>query len=104
MNTLFRIINAVFSGEEFQSSHEKVATEDVFERLKEIPYQLSIEQKRAVVNALNNDVVLELGCDNCNDGLTLDGKVKGGIPSASTIANYKKNRFQRKTRCHYNLF
>lgn len=56
MNTLFRIINAVFSGEEFQSSHEKVATEDVFERLKEIPYQLSIEQKRAVVNALNNDV------------------------------------------------
>lgn len=56
MNTLFRIINSVFSGEEFKSSHDSIAKEDIFERLKEIPYQLSIEQKRAVVNALSNDV------------------------------------------------
>lgn len=56
MNTLFRIINAVFSGEEFQSSHNKIAAEEIFETLKEIPYQLSIEQKRAVINALRNDV------------------------------------------------
>jgi hypothetical protein len=56
MNTLFRIISAVFSGVEFQSNHKKVAVEDIFEQLKEIPYQLSIEQKKAVINALSNDV------------------------------------------------
>jgi signal recognition particle GTPase len=56
MNTLFRIISAVFSGEEFQSNHDKVVIEEIFEKLKEIPYQLSIEQKKAVINALTNDV------------------------------------------------
>lgn len=56
MNTLFRIVNAVFSGEEFQSTHDKVAVAEIFEKLKEIPYQLSVEQKRAVANALSNDV------------------------------------------------
>lgn len=56
MNTLFRIISAVFSGEEFQSNHDKVVIEEIFEKLKEIPYQLSIEQKKAVFNALTNDV------------------------------------------------
>ena len=56
MNTLFRMVNAVFSGEEFQSTHDKVAVAEIFERLKEIPYQLSVEQKRAVANALSNDV------------------------------------------------
>ena len=56
MNTLFRIINSVFSGHEFESRHEKVQIDDIYHRLKEIPYQLSIEQKRAVVNALTNDV------------------------------------------------
>jgi hypothetical protein len=56
VNTLFRIINSVFSGEEFESIQDKVGITEIFERLKEIPYQLSIEQKRAVANALSNDV------------------------------------------------
>ena len=56
MNTLFRIISSVFSGHEFDSIHQKVEIDDIFEQLKAIPYQLSIEQKRAVVNALTNDV------------------------------------------------
>jgi hypothetical protein len=56
MNTLFRIINSIFSGQEFESNHENVAIGEIFEQLKEIPYQLSVEQKRAVVNALTNDV------------------------------------------------
>ena len=56
MNTLFRIINSVFSGQEFESRHEKVQVDEIYEQLKEIPYQLSLEQKRAVVNALTNDV------------------------------------------------
>ena len=56
MNTLFRIINAVFTGEEFQSIHEKIGFDQIFEQLEAIPYQLSIEQKKAVLNALTNDV------------------------------------------------
>jgi len=56
MNTLFRIINAVFTGEEFRSTHQKLEIEQIFNKLKEIPYQLSVEQKKAVVNALTNDV------------------------------------------------
>jgi len=56
MNTLFRIINSVFSGQEFDSRHEKIQLDDIFQQLKQIPYQLSIEQKRAVVIALSNDV------------------------------------------------
>jgi len=56
VNTLFRIISAVFSGEEFQSIHDRIAIKEIFEELKQIPYQLSIEQKRAVVNALRNDI------------------------------------------------
>jgi len=56
MNTLFRIINSVFSGHEFDRRHEKIQIDEIFQQLKEIPYQLSIEQKRAVVNALTNDV------------------------------------------------
>ena len=56
MNTLFRIINAVFTGYEFQSVHEKIGFDKIYEQLEGIPYQLSIEQKKAVLNALMNDV------------------------------------------------
>ena len=56
MNTLFRIINSIFSGQEFESNHQNVGIDEMFAQLKEIPYQLSVEQKRAVVNALTNDV------------------------------------------------
>ena len=56
MNTLFRIINAVFTGYEFQSVHEKIGFDQIYEQLEGIPYQLSIEQKKAVMNALTNDV------------------------------------------------
>ena len=56
MNTLFRIINAVFTGDEFQSVHEKIGFDQIYEQLEGIPYQLSIEQKKAVLNALTNDV------------------------------------------------
>jgi tetratricopeptide (TPR) repeat protein len=56
MNTLFRIINAVFTGYEFQSVHEKIGFDQIYEQLEGIPYQLSIEQKKAVLNALTNDV------------------------------------------------
>jgi len=56
MNTLFRIINAVFTGEEFRSAHQKLEIDKIFKQLKEIPYQLSVEQKKAVINALTNDV------------------------------------------------
>jgi hypothetical protein len=56
MNTLFRIINAVFKGDEFNSIHEKIGFDQIYEQLERIPYQLSIEQKKAVLNALMNDV------------------------------------------------
>jgi len=56
MNTLFRIINAVFTGDEFNSVHEKIGFDQIYEQLEGIPYQLSIEQKKAVLNALMNDV------------------------------------------------
>jgi len=56
MNTLFRIINAVFTGDEFQSVREKIGFDQIYEQLEGIPYQLSIEQKKAVLNALMNDV------------------------------------------------
>jgi hypothetical protein len=56
MNTLFRIINAVFTGDEFNSLHEKIGFDQIYEQLEGIPYQLSIEQKKAVLNALMNDV------------------------------------------------
>jgi hypothetical protein len=56
MNTLFRVINSVFTGEEFQSVQLGMDISQIFDQLKEIPYQLSIEQKKAVVNALTNDV------------------------------------------------
>jgi hypothetical protein len=56
MNTLFRIINAVFTGDEFNSVHEKIGFDQIYEQLERIPYQLSIEQKKAVLNALMNDV------------------------------------------------
>jgi hypothetical protein len=56
MNTLFRIINAVFTGDDFNSVHEKIGFDQIYEQLEGIPYQLSIEQKKAVLNALMNDV------------------------------------------------
>ena len=35
MNTLFRIINSVFSGQEFESRHEKVQVDEIYQQLKE---------------------------------------------------------------------
>ncbi|QNJ32763.1 P-loop containing nucleoside triphosphate hydrolase [Synechococcus sp. PROS-9-1] len=56
MNTLFRLINTVFSGEEFQNHHPKIASNSIYECFSNIPYQLSVEQKQAVINALQNDI------------------------------------------------
>ena len=56
MSTLFRLIASVFSGEEFINAHENEKLEDIYSGLEEIPYQLSNEQKQAVINAFQNDI------------------------------------------------
>ena len=56
MSTLFRLISSVFSGEEFVNVHESESIEDIYAGLEEIPYQLSNEQKQAVINAFQNDI------------------------------------------------
>ena len=56
MNTLFRLINTVFSGEEFENQHPKVDLSSIYNCFSNIPYQLSVEQKQAVINALQNDI------------------------------------------------
>ena len=56
MNTLFRLINTVFSGQEFENQHPKVDLNSIYNCFSNIPYQLSVEQKQAVINALQNDI------------------------------------------------
>tara|TARA_B100000214_G_scaffold206914_1_gene150064 strand:+ start:1056 stop:3575 length:2520 start_codon:yes stop_codon:yes gene_type:complete len=56
LSTLFRLISSVFSGEEFVNAHESESIEDIYAGLEEIPYQLSNEQKQAVINAFQNDI------------------------------------------------
>ena len=46
MNTLFRLINTVFSGEEFENQHPKVDLNSIYNCFSNIPYQLSVEQNR----------------------------------------------------------
>ena len=56
MSTLFRLISSVFSGEEFVNAHESESIEDIYAGLEEIPYQLSNEQKQAVIN-VNQEIL-----------------------------------------------
>ena len=41
MNTLFRLINTVFSGEEFENQHPKVDLDSIYNCFSNIPYPVS---------------------------------------------------------------
>ena len=56
MTTLERLLQSVFAGTKFQSSHHQIEDEHIFSVLTRLPFSLSKSQRTAIYRAFKNDI------------------------------------------------